>query len=218
MIHVKEVVVDFGVTVNLGNYENMRLGVQIKADMSADDVDNGALNVLLEDARKEVAFGLFDLAEVKLRAVGRWELEDDRNERIAISSSTEFRWLMKLHPEMAADLLANIVNDYWEAKSPSVPVIAPEDAKAIVDGAVPAEDPSLTLPVNGAGTDDDEPNDDAPDFDDSDVDYYDEPEDDEPELSAEEIEDLFDSETDEPEDAPDDEPDDDGQDEEDSPF
>lgn len=136
MTHIKEVTVEFGATINLGNYENMRLGVQIKADMSEGDIDSGDLNALLEDARKELAFGLWDMADVKLRAVEKWEHEDEseRNQGRAINFSNEYRWMVKLHPEMAADMLANVVSDYWEAKRPAVPVVLPELAKQINEG------------------------------------------------------------------------------------
>lgn len=185
MTHIKEVTVEFGATINLGNYENMRLGVQIKADMDAGDIDSGDLNALLEDARKELAFGLWDMADVKLRAVPQWEHEDEseRNQGRAINFSNEYRWMVKLHPEMAAEMLANVVADYWEAKRPAVPVVLPELAKQINEGmkaaarslsaalGVPADvltgdktPPPSPLPASGEGeyAPDDEPDDDEP--------------------------------------------------------
>lgn len=118
MAHINEVTVSFGATVNLGNYENMRIDVQIKADMTHDDLDNGRVNDLLETARQEVAFGLFELAETKLRAV-KWREDaqiDDHMERAL--TIAEFRWMNKLHADMAADLLANVLADAFPVDLP----------------------------------------------------------------------------------------------------
>ncbi len=120
-MEIREVTVSFGCTINLGNYENMRSDVQVRAEITQGEIDKGGLNELATTARKELAYSLHDMAEAQLKRISRWsEVEageySEYNERRAADGSDEFRWILKLHPDMAKDLLAEVVGDWMEAQ------------------------------------------------------------------------------------------------------
>lgn len=120
-MEIKEVTISFGCTINLGNYENMRQDVHVRAEITQEEIDDGGLDELATMARKELAYSLHDIAEAALRRCKRWDEPDEDgysrfNEERAERESNEFRWILKLHPDMAKDLLAEVVGDFFEAK------------------------------------------------------------------------------------------------------
>lgn len=137
-MNIKEVAVKFGVTIQHVKFEPVNVQVEIKADINEAEIEAGGLNDLLVQAKQEVAYGLFEFAETRLRAA-KWRETDTTEEYMeqARRISPEFRWMHDLHPDMAADLLANVLVDYFE------PVEIPQTviAEAVEDDAAADCDP-----------------------------------------------------------------------------
>jgi hypothetical protein len=118
-MEIRNVKIKVGATINLGNYEYYRADVELEAVLSQAEVDEGGLVDLMDTAQKELAVSLTGSAQATLKSIYQWDEpseNSDVNQKRAIHESDEYRWMVKLHPELAKDLLAEVVNEYFETK------------------------------------------------------------------------------------------------------
>lgn len=71
MSEIREVSIEYGRTVNLGNYESERLHVGLRATVGRDDDDQVVTYELVEAARQSVASHLERLERKRREAVAR---------------------------------------------------------------------------------------------------------------------------------------------------
>lgn len=137
-MEIKEVVVHIEATINLGNYENYKPAITVTAAMTQEEIDDGGILELADMGRKELAYALWDVAEADLSGYP-WaepDTESNANKRRAENNSAYYRWMANLHPEAALELLAELVNDYWEKKWAEVAAEAAE--RAAINAAINA--------------------------------------------------------------------------------
>lgn len=193
---VIEISYTLGFTLNLGNYENLRPEITIKADADELQSIGSQFAAIQSQAKTELALSLWERATTELEYVPFLKVDEDRWASRARSNSSAFRWIDDLCPSVAADLLNGIVEDQRieaerEAARKAAELAATE---ALLDIGATAQEVEATddLPDDEAGEPDEEDEGVEEDFeddceDDSDLDdeeEYDEDEIDEPVSSA----------------------------------
>lgn len=100
-----------GITVNLGNYENLRPEITIKAEADELQPLETQHDIIQTQAKTELALSLWDQATQDLEDVRFLAVDEDRHMSRARTNSSAFRWICKLNPDVATDLLNGIVED-----------------------------------------------------------------------------------------------------------
>lgn len=137
-MEIKQVMVHIEATINLGNYENYKPAITVAAEMTQEEIDDGGILELADMGRKELAAALWDVAEAQLTQY-RWDElseESDYNQRRALDRCAEFRWMAKLNPSAAEQLLTEVVGEYCEKKRAEE--AAEAEARAAANAAINA--------------------------------------------------------------------------------
>lgn len=126
-MRVTKMQVKLGVTVNTGNYENLRLDVMLEGEFQDAEDEISARAELWDQAECELAYALIDHAQRDLHEMEVWHFVEEVREGHAAYRSSAFRWLKQFHEEVATHLLASTVEEFKlkesgeEADAPSLP-------------------------------------------------------------------------------------------------
>lgn len=134
-MELKSVKVSIGGTVNLGNYENIRLDVAYEAAFEDGDTPEMVTATCLGHAHEALTVELAMLVESRLveRLEGRNHYEAEHVERW-IRGDGAFQFMKQFEPAAADELLAQLVDEYKPEPKPE-PVA--EEVQAASNGTIP---------------------------------------------------------------------------------
>lgn len=156
MATIRRITVSSGATINMGNYQNLRRDVTIEAELEKGENKDDAFADLQLEADMQLAFSVTPLVEADLRPEAAYIAkagDSAAQVRRAGYESPLFRWLNSFMPELAAEVLTEVLKDVatdTEALAVATPDEAADDDDELLDDGVFAED--------------DDDNDDEPDY------------------------------------------------------
>lgn len=114
-MEIHEVKVRLGATIEMGEDENLRPEIEITAGVTDFELKTGKLVELLENAQKDLAVSLLDIATQDLKTMRVHEIDEAERWATARDYSRAFDWIAKLHRTAALDLLTEVVGDLKQA-------------------------------------------------------------------------------------------------------
>ena len=142
-MEIKQVTIGLGTTVNIGNYESTRVDVSITAEMTQGEYDADGMDTLDKLVREELAYRLWDYAEVELSAADVFHWKEERRTNMASRRSPYFAHMLKFAPHIATGLLTSLVEDAEEKKraeeAAKAEAARPADGQYVVDLGGPDE-------------------------------------------------------------------------------